>query len=214
MLQSKFFNYFDMGDTSSPTHVDHPLWSRFLRWCTIRPKSLENPSNDNLVTVVAHNRSVRVEPLNDYQHTPLPDPQSYIRLVTLLPGKFDEEIRVSIHHEALRPPSGSRQPRRMTLTEVRKDLPSGWEAFQTVSRRRTFRTAHLRYSQRGMRLHRCGLKLTLVDHRTQISVSKPQVGHRPMAASGPELSCRKVPSSTKGRWSCTEVRDRFLCMGR
>lgn len=123
-----------MSDTLPPaTHVDHPLWSRFLRWCTIRLKQLETPSSSHLV-VESHDR----KPLNEYVHTPLPNPQTYIRLVTLLPGKFDDEIKVSIQHHALTPPSSGRKSTRLNLVEVRRDLPSGWEAFQTVSSGRIF----------------------------------------------------------------------------
>lgn len=130
-----------MSDPIHPTDVDHPLWSRFLRWCTIRPKRREIPSSRYLV-IEAHGRSAWLESLKDYEHTPLPDPQSYIRLVTLFPGKFDDDVRVSIHHDALTPPSRGKR-RRMALDEIRRDLPSGWEAFQTVSRGRNIRAPRL-----------------------------------------------------------------------
>ncbi|TVY35267.1 Heterokaryon incompatibility protein 6,OR allele [Lachnellula subtilissima] len=115
-------------------HVSHPLWSRFLRWSTIRPKRRER-TNSISSPIFAfdsdRDRSLELESLYDYEHTPLPDPQSFIRLVTLLPGKFEDHVRVRIHHETLRPRSEGK-PRRMTLAEIRRDMPAGWEAFQTI----------------------------------------------------------------------------------
>jgi hypothetical protein len=122
-----------IDDFNDPQYnVGHPLWSRFLRWCTIRPKQNERPRQSSLVSV-GQERIVRLESLNEYKYTPLPDPQSFIRLVTLLPGEFDDDVRVTIHHDALRPPSAGRKTRKMALAEIRRDLPEGWEAFQTVS---------------------------------------------------------------------------------
>jgi hypothetical protein len=119
-----------MSETPYPTFVDHPLWSQFLRWCTIRPKRWERPSSSLLI--VPSDKNVRLESLNDYEYTPLPDPQSYIRLATVLPGKFDDNITINIRHHALR--HGPRERyKRLELVETRKHLPSGWEAFQTVS---------------------------------------------------------------------------------
>ena len=122
-----------MSETPYPTYVDHPLWSQFLRWCTIRPKQWERPSSSLLI--VPGDEDVQLESLNDYEYPPLPDPSSYIRLATLLPGKFDDNIRINIRHHALRPPPRHTY-RRVALVEIRKHLPSGWEAFQTVSERR------------------------------------------------------------------------------
>jgi len=128
-----------MSEPLNHTLVDHPLWSRFLRWCTICPKRHERPSNSDLVSVT-HETSALLESLSDYQHISLPDPQSYIRLLTLLPDKFDNDVRVTIAHHALTPPSG-KKPSRVTLAEIRRDLPSDWEAFQTVSKGRNSRAA-------------------------------------------------------------------------
>lgn len=118
-----------MGDETA--YVDHPLWSRFLRWCTIRPKAFDtNVGNPYLVDVL-HDNSSRLDSLPNYEYCPLPDPQRDVRLVELLPADFDEDIRIRIHYATLMPPPEG-EGMRVTLAEVVKDLPAGWEAFQTV----------------------------------------------------------------------------------
>jgi hypothetical protein len=110
-------------------YVDHPLWARFLRWCTIRPKHYDT-DNTNL-TLVPHDGSSRLEELPDYEYTPLPDPKRDVRLVELLPGKFDDDVRIRIHLASITPPPKG-PGWREELAEVRNYLPPGWEAFATV----------------------------------------------------------------------------------
>ncbi|KAE9381609.1 heterokaryon incompatibility protein [Stipitochalara longipes BDJ] len=66
-----------------------------------------------------------------YEYSPLPDPKRAVRLFELLPANFDDDIRIRIHYATLTPP-----PRggswRESLEQLRKDLPKGWEAFQTL----------------------------------------------------------------------------------
>ena len=112
-------------------YVDHPLWSRFLRWCTIRPKQFHHANSTNLV-LVPHDGSSRLESLPDYEYSPLPDPTRDVRLVELLPANFDDDVRIRIHYSTLTPPPKG-PGWREELHEVRKDLPKGWEVFQTVS---------------------------------------------------------------------------------
>lgn len=112
-----------MSDSPNPSHVDHPLWSRFLRWCTIRPKQPGTYASSGDPATLSP-KGMWLESLNDYEYVPLPDPQSYIRLATLLPGEFDDDITVEIYHHVLRPPSGRRN-KRLALVDIRKDLPSG-----------------------------------------------------------------------------------------
>lgn len=114
-----------------PGHVDHPLWTRFLRWSTIRPKSHEKPRSNNLV-VTPHEIGMELEALDDYEYVPLPDALSFIRLAVLQPGMFRDEIAIRLEQHVLRPPSKQR-PSRLTLVDIRRDLPIGWEAYQTVS---------------------------------------------------------------------------------
>ena len=121
-------------DSKVPSYVNYPLWSRFLRWCTIRPKQQEKPRSNSLV--VPYDTGAQLGSLDDYQYIPMPDPLSFIRLATLLSGEFDDEIRVKLDHHVLKPPSRKR-PDRLTLADIRRDLPPGWEAFQTVSEAET-----------------------------------------------------------------------------
>lgn len=70
-----------------------------------------------------------------YQYSKLADVD--VRLLTLLPGQPESGIKIAIHHAPLRvPPERPRQQR--PLDELRKTLPSGWEAEETVEGRLIF----------------------------------------------------------------------------
>lgn len=112
------------------SYVDHPLWSRFLRWYTLHPKTYDTDL-DQLV-LAPHDESSRLESLPDYKHTPSDDPKTDARVVELLPGKFDDDVVIRIHHVTLKPPPPSGEWR-ATMEQVRDELPPGWEVFQTVS---------------------------------------------------------------------------------
>ncbi|KAI3320241.1 HET-domain-containing protein [Xylariaceae sp. AK1471] len=71
-----------------------------------------------------------------YKYTPLEDSTS-IRLVTILPGKFDDAMRVEIKHESLVTPSKV-ESTRLSLKEIRETLPKGWDAEETVEGRVIF----------------------------------------------------------------------------
>jgi hypothetical protein len=113
------------------THVEHPLWALFLRWCAIRPKLVDK--NFEHLTPESRGQCSRLESLPDYAYSPLKDPGRDARLLELLPAHFDEGVRIRIHHVTLVPPPEGGQWR-LTLAEVRSNLPKGWEAFQTVSK--------------------------------------------------------------------------------
>jgi hypothetical protein len=57
-----------------------------------------------------------------------------IRLITLLPGNFDDAIRLSISHEPFVVPM-ERPVAKMSLEEVQKTLPDNWTAFETLEGR-------------------------------------------------------------------------------
>lgn len=119
-----------MGDAAEPESVEHPLWARFLRWCTIHPE--DPPADDNFLVRVAHDPSPRLTGLPDYEYTPLANPDADARIVELLPGKFDDDVKVRIHHVTLKHPDRPGDWRE-ELKEVRDNLPEGWEVFKTVS---------------------------------------------------------------------------------
>jgi hypothetical protein len=124
------------SDATPPTYVNHPLWSRFLRWCTIRPKPRGLTRTNSLVAAAYNSgEEERLSSLPEHEYTLLPDPLSFIRLATILPGEFDDEIRIRLDHHVLKPPSRAKPPR-LTLAEIRRNMPEGWEAFQTVRRDR------------------------------------------------------------------------------
>ncbi|KFY26847.1 hypothetical protein V493_03841 [Pseudogymnoascus sp. VKM F-4281 (FW-2241)] len=72
-----------------------------------------------------------------YQYIRLSTEAQDIRLLTLLPGKFDDTIRFTLSHAPLvhqiKLPLG-----RMFLKELRETLPLGWKAFETRERRFIF----------------------------------------------------------------------------
>ncbi|KAI1410744.1 HET-domain-containing protein [Hypoxylon sp. FL1857] len=75
-----------------------------------------------------------------YKYTPLESPSRDIRLVTILPGKFDDPIRVKITHAQLDPPVQEDKPKRMSLKEIRQTLPEGCKAYETLEGRVIFNT--------------------------------------------------------------------------
>ncbi|RYP74485.1 hypothetical protein DL771_002959 [Monosporascus sp. 5C6A] len=73
-----------------------------------------------------------------YQYEPLDPSTNYIRLVTILPGLFDDPIEVEITHAELAPPSHDDKPKRLSLKEIQETLPEGWRAFETLDDRVIF----------------------------------------------------------------------------
>ncbi|KAI1429762.1 HET-domain-containing protein [Xylaria sp. FL1777] len=63
-----------------------------------------------------------------YEYSPLEDDTS-IRIVTILPGKFDDPIRAQIRHEPLVPPNEA-EPTRLSVKEIDRTLSRGWEAWE------------------------------------------------------------------------------------
>lgn len=76
--------------------------------------------------------------LQPYEYLPFQDARRDIRIVELLPGQFDDSVRVLIHHAPLvqRPDVADT---RMTVTELAKTLPSGWKVASNLERRYFFR---------------------------------------------------------------------------
>ena len=60
-----------------------------------------------------------------------------IRLLDLLPGKFDDSIHIRIYQRSLTKPP---QPHvhKLTLDELRSTLPPGWDAYENVDSRYIF----------------------------------------------------------------------------
>lgn len=120
-----------MGHDSDTADIDHPLWARFLRWATIHPESPDD-GGDFLVKVPLDTSSRLLE-LPNYEYTPLLDPEHDARVVELLPGKFNDDVKIRIHHVTLKPyPGHDKITWRAELEKVRKELPEGWEVFKTV----------------------------------------------------------------------------------
>jgi Heterokaryon incompatibility protein (HET) len=72
-----------------------------------------------------------------YQYTRLNTNADEIRLLTLLPGNFDEPLVGLISHATLSIPKENKDGR-TTLEDIRKTLPRGWEAYKTLDRRYIF----------------------------------------------------------------------------
>ncbi|CAO2653288.1 Nn.00g026990.m01.CDS01 [Neocucurbitaria sp. VM-36] len=74
-----------------------------------------------------------------YQYNPLNTDVGDIRLLTLLPGKPDEPICITIDHTSLRIPDPKARPvGRMTLAELQETLPPNWAVFSTLEGRYIF----------------------------------------------------------------------------
>ncbi|KAI2607991.1 HET-domain-containing protein [Hypoxylon sp. NC1633] len=70
-----------------------------------------------------------------YKYTPLDSSTDDIRLVTILPGKFKDPIRIEITHAPLVPPVNNGKTERCSLEEIQKTLPEDWEAHKTLEGR-------------------------------------------------------------------------------
>lgn len=69
-----------------------------------------------------------------YRYLPLDEKKNEIRLVVILPGRFQDPVRVSILHESLNIPDES-ATENISIEELRKALPPDWEAFETLEGR-------------------------------------------------------------------------------
>jgi hypothetical protein len=67
-----------------------------------------------------------------YNYTDLDTTANDIRLITLLPGEFDADIEIHIHHGPLISMPSEHQDTRMSLKELTDTLPTGWNVFETL----------------------------------------------------------------------------------
>ncbi|KAJ9629311.1 hypothetical protein H2203_001684 [Taxawa tesnikishii (nom. ined.)] len=73
-----------------------------------------------------------------YKYCPLDVELQEIRLLKLLPGTFDDDIRCEMFHAPLREPANSEQLPKVTVQELQKTLPRGWEVYETIDGRFAF----------------------------------------------------------------------------
>ncbi|CAN8101822.1 unnamed protein product [Discula destructiva] len=136
------------------SYVGHPLWARYLRWCTIHRR--HHDAEQTSLVLSPHHEIPRLESLPDYKYCPLPSPAKDARIVELLPGKFDDDITIRIHHVSLTPPP-QREEKRATMAQVKQELPPGWEVFQTLVDRRfvfcNMKTGKLQWEHPSSPLH-------------------------------------------------------------
>ena len=77
--------------------------------------------------------------LQPFEYAPLKDPNRDIRLVILLPGVYDDDVRLQITHAALQPRARtSTDTGRMTLDDLRRTLPRDWYVDETNEGRYIF----------------------------------------------------------------------------
>jgi hypothetical protein len=81
--------------------------------------------------------------METYSYSKLDEVSWEIRLVTLLPGKSDEQISILISHATLLPPT-DHSHRSISLEEPQKALSSKWEVLETVEARYLFSIEGLR----------------------------------------------------------------------
>lgn len=71
--------------------------------------------------------------MENYQYSPLVNSIMEIRLVTILPGRFKDPIRLELKCTTLQRPI-PKAPQRMSLRDIRRTLPVGWTAFEVGCR--------------------------------------------------------------------------------
>lgn len=72
--------------------------------------------------------------MSTYVCTPLDESKDEIRILTLLPGTFDEALEITIEHAQLIVPEKS-QSQRISLQDLRATLPSGWDVYENLEGR-------------------------------------------------------------------------------
>ncbi|KAJ8131818.1 hypothetical protein O1611_g1808 [Lasiodiplodia mahajangana] len=77
-----------------------------------------------------------------YEYSPLTDETS-IRLVTILPGKLGDPLQTTIEHKSLVPPDEV-ESTRLSIEEIRRTLPQGWAARETIEGRIIFKDRETR----------------------------------------------------------------------
>ncbi|KAI0469545.1 HET-domain-containing protein [Xylaria cf. heliscus] len=80
--------------------------------------------------------------MEEYQYEPLQDPKQDIRLVTILPGEFNDAIRIRITHHRLVEHEIESHPPRLSLKELQQRLPDGWDMGETLGGRYIFEEPH------------------------------------------------------------------------
>lgn len=73
-----------------------------------------------------------------YKYTPLDVSSDEIRLVTILPGKFRDPIRIEITHVPLVPPVQGGKAERLSVKEIQRTVPESWEVYETLEGRILF----------------------------------------------------------------------------
>jgi hypothetical protein len=75
----------------------------------------------------------------EYQYRPLDFENHDIRLLKVLPGEFNDAIRVVVYHKSL-PEPVIKEPAPDYWEKLKKTLPDGWQAYETVEGRVIFTT--------------------------------------------------------------------------
>ncbi|KAI0506061.1 HET-domain-containing protein [Xylaria bambusicola] len=68
-----------------------------------------------------------------YRYLPLED-DTFIRLITILPGKFKDPIKAEIRHEPLLPPKEVGATH-LSIEEIQQTLPGQWKVYETLESR-------------------------------------------------------------------------------
>lgn len=73
-----------------------------------------------------------------YEYQPLDESKLEIRLVTILPGDYDDPLEITLHHVSLDPILPQAPSSVLSLEQLRATLPPGWNAYQTIEERILF----------------------------------------------------------------------------
>lgn len=74
-----------------------------------------------------------------FDYLPLVDPEGDIRTVTVLPGRYEDEIRIEVHHVRLADNRNVPTKAQLSRRELQDTLPQGWYVYETDAGKFLFR---------------------------------------------------------------------------
>ena len=109
-----------------------PITHIHIRHMHNKPQAVINPSSST-------SPGTTTSPwpqMASYQYSKLADATTNIRILTLHPGVFEDDLRASVSHVSLLEMEPPKQ--RMSLEELRSTLPPKWRVYETVDTRYIF----------------------------------------------------------------------------
>lgn len=117
------------------TVLQHDPFCTYVNWFG---PVFSSPYRFVLLSMQHHPPHLCCVTMTAYKYCPLDVELQEIRLLKLLPGTFDDDIRCEMFHAPLREPANSEQLPKVTVQELQKTLPRGWEVYETIDGRFAF----------------------------------------------------------------------------